>query len=171
MIESIGFQSLWALVRYLPSFLIGWYFTKERLASLVHIDLRPRHDPVTLELHPNGVARIYLQVINLCPVPLQLEAADFRLTYSGAQVKFIVIAKRDFGVGSIESLVLQEGISEPAADSIGRSPDNPVTLEGHVEFSSPIRSFAKTVGALEGIRPRLVNLAQRQKLLSAPPSA
>jgi hypothetical protein len=111
-----------------------------------------------LELHPNGAARLYLQVINLCPARIELDRAHFSLICGGGEIKFMELAKREFEIGEVAEIYLHAQIPTEVADSIARSPDNPVSLHGHIEFNSPVRPFPMTVGTLEGIRQRFMNL-------------
>jgi hypothetical protein len=166
VVENLGLKSLWMLARYLPAALIRWRFPPKRLASLVYLDLRPRHDAVVLELHPNGMAHLYLQVINLCPARVELDRACFSLICGGSEIKFVELAKREFEIGEIAEIYVRAPVPSEVADAISRTPDNAVSLYGHIEFNSPVRTFPKTVGNLEGIRPRFVNLEQRQRLIA-----
>jgi len=77
VVDGIAFKSLWVIGRHLPSFFLRLYFTRERLASLVYIDIRARHDSVSIDLSPNAAATIYLQVINLCPLRWSLIGLNF----------------------------------------------------------------------------------------------
>ena len=150
MVESIGFKSLWLLARYVPGLLIRWRFPRERLASLVYVDVRPRHDSVVLELHPGGTARLYGQLINLCPTSIELDRAHFSLHCGGGEVKFVELAKRWFEIGEIAEMNLHAQISGEVAAAIARFPENPISLDGHIEFNSAVRPFAKSVGSLAG---------------------
>jgi hypothetical protein len=167
MVDNIGLKSLWMLARYLPAALIRWRFPRERLASLVYVDLRPRHDAVVLELHPNGMARLYLQVINLCPTRIELDRAHFSLTCGGGEIQFIELTKREFEIGEVADVYMCMRIPDSIADSVASAPGNPVSLQGHIEFNSPIRAFPRALGSLTGIRPYFMNMEQRQRLLSA----
>jgi hypothetical protein len=151
------------MARYLLAALIRWRFPRDRLASLVYLDIRPRHDGIVLEMHPNGAARLYLQIINLCPAPIELDRAYFYLICGGGEIKFMELAKRQFAIGELAEIYLHAQIPSEVADSIARAPDNPVSLHGHIEFNSPRRQFPKVVGTLEGIRPRFINLELRQR--------
>lgn len=164
MVEGLGLKSLWMMARYLPTAMIRWRFPRERLASLVYLDIRPRHDGVVLEMHPNGAARLYLQIINLCPAPIELDRAYFSLICGAGEIKFIELAKRRFEIGELAEIYLHAQIPSEVADSIARLPDNPISLHGHIEFNSPLRQFPKMVGTLEGILPRFINLELRQRL-------
>jgi hypothetical protein len=156
-------RGLWVVGRHLPAALVRLYFTRERLANLIYVDIRPRHSGVTIQLASPAFAEIYLQLINLAPVPVELDRAEFRLMFGGSSIKTFILQKRTFQVGEIVGLYMREVIPDSSADQMVRgSVDNPVSLDGHIEFNCSLRSFPKTVGALEGIQARFMNWDARR---------
>lgn len=84
--------------------------------------------------------------------------------YSGVRVKMPVLKKQMFGIGELSSIYLHDSIPDGAADRMACSaPDNPISLEGDLEFNSPIRCFPKTIGALDGVNARFRNRDIRRK--------
>ncbi|MDB5874602.1 MAG: hypothetical protein JWQ07_4044 [Ramlibacter sp.] len=157
-LEGIAFKGLWVIARHLPGFLLRMYFTKQRLADLVYVDIRPRHDPVMVNLAPPASATVYLQIINLGPVPVELDRAEFRLVCGGHPIKTILVRKQTFPVGEICWLYFQEGIQDSQAEHISRfAAENTVLVDGHIEFNCSVQQFSKTVPALEGVRPHFLN--------------
>lgn len=158
MLEQAGIKGLWALARYLPPFLLRRRFTPERLAGLVYVDVMPRNDAVTLNLATPATATVYLQVINLAPVAIQLEQAQFRLICGSVSTKFTVVRKQRFEVGEIASIYFDETIQDSQARMIaGQLSDLRIAIDGHIEFSSAIRPFPRSVHYLDGIRGRVLN--------------
>ncbi len=158
MIAEVGFKGLWVVAKYLPAFLLRRYFTADRLAGLVYVDVMPRNDSVTLNLAAPATAAVNLQVINLAPVAIQLEQAEFRLTAGNVSTKFTVVRKQRFGVGEIAYIHCDQNLQDSQARAIAQQmSDLRITLDGHIEFSSAIRAFPREIRYLEGIRARFFN--------------
>ncbi|MDP3673127.1 MAG: hypothetical protein Q8R69_25970 [Telluria sp.] len=170
MLEQAGIKGLWVLARYLPPFLLRRRFTAERLAGLVYVDVIPRNDAVSVNLATPATATVYMQVINLAPVAIQLEQAEFRLTCGSVSTKFTVVRKQRFEVGQIGTIYFDQTIQDSQARAIAAQlKDLRVSMDGHIEFSSAIRSFARSVHHLDGIRARVVNENfWRESLVPAP---
>ena len=157
-IETIPIQSIWSILRRLPALLLRRYFTAEKLAGLVYIDIRPRHDSAMIDLGQVTSFTLYLQAINLSPFSVELDRASFRFWYGGVTLNASILNKQVIGPGEIASLYLHEAIPDGHAKQMAKShPNNPVALEGNIEFNCKVRSFAKRVGHLDGINPRVLN--------------
>lgn len=157
-LEDFTFKGLWLVARHLPGFLLRIFFTRERLSGLVHVDVLSRHDPVTLSLAPPASATVYLQIINLSPVSVELDRAEFRLVCGGVAIKSAILKKQTFKVGQIGWLLFQETMQDSQAQHIAKATsDMRVSVDGHMEFNCGIQAFSKTIPSLDGIRPRLVN--------------
>lgn len=161
-IETIPIQGLWGLLRRLPGFLLRWHFTPEKLAQLIYVDIRPRHDSAVVDLGQVASFTLYIQAINLSPFSVELDRANFRFWYGGATLNASILKKKVIAPGEIASLYVHEAISDGHANQMARSrKDNPVALDGNIEFNCKVRSFAKTVGYLDGLNPKVYNAQAR----------
>ena len=157
-IESIPIQSIWSVLRRLPAFLLRRYFTSVKLAGLIYIDVRPRHDSAVVDLGQIASFTLYLQAINLSPFSVELDRASFRFWYGGVTLNASILNKQCIGPGEIASLYLHEAIPHGHANQMAKAADNnPVALDGNIEFNSKVRSFAKRVSHLDGINPKVYN--------------
>lgn len=157
-IETIPIQSIWSVLRRLPALLLRRYFTPEKLAGLIYVDIRPRHDSAVVDLGQAASFTLYLQAINLSPFPIGLDRASFRFWYGGVTLNASILNKQVIGPGEIASLYLHEAIPDGHANQMARAPENnPVALDGNIEFNCKVRSFAKRVGHLDGINPKVYN--------------
>lgn len=158
-LEGFAVKGIWTVLRVLPAFLLRKYFTKARLAQLIYVDLRPRHEQVTVQLATPATARVYLQIINLSPVLIELQQAEFSLVMGGISIRTTVLKKQEFKVGEITDLYLYFDINEGQAKNIAQHQmRNPASLEGHIEFASTIQSFPRQVHGLSGIAPNYQNV-------------
>jgi hypothetical protein len=155
-IETIPIQSIWSVLRRLPALLLRRYFTPEKLAGLIYIDIQPRHDSAVVDLGKVASFSLYLQAINLSPFPVELDRGSFRFWYRGVTLNASILNKQVIGPGEIASLYLHEAIPDGHANQMARaSANNPVALEGNIEFNCKVRSFAKRIGHLDGINAKV----------------
>lgn len=162
IIETIPIQGLWKLLRALPSFILRWYFTPEKLAQLIYIDLRPRHDSTVVNLGQSATFSLCLQVINLSPFSVELDRASFRFWCGGSTLNASILKKKIITPGEIADLYLNEAIPEGLANQMAKQNEsNRFSLDGNIEFNCKIRSFAKSIGHLDGINANVINAHQR----------
>jgi hypothetical protein len=149
-------------LRWLPGFLLRWYFTQEKLAQFIYIDLRPRHNSAVVDLGESASFSLYLMAINLSPFPVELDRASFRFWLGASTMDTSILKKQVIAPGEIASLYISGTIPEGAAKQFARHPDNPIALDGNIEFNCNVHSFAKTVGHLDGINPVIHNAHVRR---------
>lgn len=160
-IELISVQGLWPLARRIP-WLFGLiarsYFTVNRLAGLVYVDVFPRHESTLLDLAALASFRLHLQIINLSPFEIELEQANFHLVCGGVKLDAIVLKKQRIASGVSVSLFISGPINDAQAQQIALlHKQNSTTLDGNIEFKCQVRSFAKQVGQLSGIQAVVIN--------------
>lgn len=156
-IENIPIQTVWRLLSWLPKFFLRRYFTREKFAQLIYVDIRPRNNSVTVDLGQTASFSLYLQTINLSPFIVELDRASFRFGLGNATINTSILKKRSIAPGEIAVLYLSETIPDGIADQMAKHIDNPISLDGNIEFNCDVRSFAKTVGLLDGINPKFYN--------------
>lgn len=161
-IETIPIQGIWIFLRKLPALFLRWYFTPEKLAGLIYVDIRPRHGSVVIDLGQSASFTLYLQVINLSPFSVELDRASFRFWCGGATINASILNKQVIAPGEIASLYVNEVIPDGHANQMAKSFEgNPVALDGNIEFNCKVRSFAKRIGHLDGINPSVLNAKSR----------
>lgn len=93
-LETIPIQSTWRLFRWLPGVLLRLYFTQEKLAQLIYLHLRHRHDSAIFDLGESATFSLYLLAINLSPFPVELDRAGFRFWPGGAALNALIFKKQ-----------------------------------------------------------------------------
>lgn len=165
-IEHIAIQGLWPVLQKVPdivAFLARRYFSAERLASLVYVDLFPRHESARVDLGPVSTYQFYLQVINLSPFELELDRANFHLSCGGIRLDGSILKKERLPTGSSTNLYVSGSISDGQAHQIAANlKGNPVMIDGNIEFNCVARSFAKRVGHLDGVQLTVINDQHRK---------
>lgn len=163
--ELISIKGLWpflARIPWLAAILCRWYFTAQRLAALVYVDIYPRHESVRVDVGPVATFDVHVQLMNLTPFELELDRARFKFWCAGIRLDAIILDKQKIAPGASVSLFLSDSIPDGAAVQIAKfHKTNQSTLDGNIEFNCRVRSFAKQVPSLSGIRPLVVNEAAR----------
>lgn len=155
-------QRVWRLLRWLPGILFRWYFTRERLAQLIYVDVRPRRDSAVVDLGQTASFTLYLQAINLSPFSVELDRASFRFLFCGTALNASILKKQIIAPGEIATLYISETIPDGYAKKMADlHRDKSAALEGNIEFNCKVNSFAKTVGRLDGINTEVHNVHGR----------
>lgn len=158
VIESIPVQTIWTALRWIPGILLRRRFTRDKMAQLIYCDLRPRHDPVTIDLGLTPTYKVWLQVINLSPFAIELDRASFQFWCGGSILNASILDKKTIAPGEITSIFIRDTIPDGHAGQIAKDIDNSqFALEGNIEFNCSITPFSKKIGHLDGIRPRVMN--------------
>ncbi len=147
------------LIRYLPTFLLRRYYNAERLSNLVYCDLVPRGESAQLDLGQVTTARVYLQLINLTPLPIELDRGQFSLQCAGAKIDFVHVSPRiAMTPGMAAQLPLQATIHEGSSRTIRDHVDPRINVQmtGYLEFTCTTGKFTKSI-CLSEIRPHLIN--------------
>lgn len=163
MIEPLSaIRGLWPLLRHVPGVLLRWYFTPQRMAGLIYIDVQPRNESVRVDLGDYATMNAYLQIINLLPFEVEVDRATLKLHCGGAALEAAIFRKQKLASGEVGLLVFSATISDGAARQIARHSKNlSARIESHLELNSGVRQFSKQVGSLDGVNVNLVNLASR----------
>lgn len=163
-LEAIPVKTLWPFIKWLPRALLRHFFPEERLSGLIYIDLRPRHEAATVDLGPSANYTLWLQLINLSPFEVELDRAGFRLWAGGTILKSSILKKQRIRPGEITTLHVYDTIPDGHAGQIAENIEhNYFALEGDIEFTCSVRPFAKSMGHLDGIRPRIINISTTKK--------
>jgi hypothetical protein len=164
-VELMSVHGLWPIARRIP-WLVGLvarrYFTEERLAGLVYVDMFPRNESTRLDLAAIASFQVHLQLINLSPFELELQQANFHLWCGGVKLDAIVLKKERISSGASKSLFLSGPINDAQANQIAlMHRGNTTSLGGNIEFKCSARSFAKQILQLSHIQAIVINEEQR----------
>ncbi len=166
-IHGIPIGSIWTAVKWLPSTILRRFFPKRRLADLQYVDLRPRHEPVTVDLGESPTFTIWLDMINLSPFEVELDRAEFEFWYGSSPLKATILKRQTIMPGEIAQFRLSGSIPDGVASQIARNHRANAgnldgMLSGHINFNCKLHAFPKEVLSLSGIRPRVMNDNFRQ---------
>jgi hypothetical protein len=162
-IHGIPIKSLWTLIAWLPGAMLRRYFPKSRLANLIYVDLRPRHDPATVNLGEVASFDIWLHVINLSPFEVELDRGCFRLWYGGTNVSISIMKRQIIVPGQTLALHLSDILPGGMANQISKTyQTNDAAIDGYIEFNCKLHAFCKEIPHLDGIKPRVLNANFRQ---------
>lgn len=159
--DLVTVKGLWPILSRVPwlvAWVGRWYFTPERLAALVYMDIFPRHESARVDLGGVASFQLHLQLMNLTPFELELDRANFHFWCGGVRLDAHILEKRKISAGVSENLFLSGSIPDGAANQIAAVfRGNQVSLEGNIEFNCSVRSFAKRINSLSGIQTLFMN--------------
>lgn len=160
--DGLSITHIWRFLTWLPKFVLRRIFTKEKLADLILVDVRPRHDYATVNLGDVATFDLWIQIINLSPFEVELDRANLGFTCGGTTVKSYFLKKEIILPGEIKEMYVTESISDGQANQIAKTLDNhQTTISMDAEFNCTLHSFTKITGSLTGLRPRFVNEKRR----------
>jgi hypothetical protein len=111
-LDATSFKWAWKLIAWLPGFVFKKVFTKEWFQKQVTIDLRARHEPVTLWAGEKKEIQIWLNVINLTYFDIELDRLIVKFNSSGHQVTLTKLDREDIQPLSIkDNLVLRSNLT------------------------------------------------------------
>lgn len=164
--HGIPIGSVWTAVRWLPPIILRTFFPKRRLADLQLVDLRPRHEPVTIDLGENPTFCIWLDAINLSPFKVELDRAEFQFWYGSSPFEAKILKRQSIAPGDKALFYLSgsipEGIATQIAKNYKANGNIDGMLAGHIDFNCDLHAFGKDITSLSGIRPRVLNENFRQ---------
>ncbi len=164
--EFLSIVEIWKYLRWLPKFILRRMFTKERLADLVLIDVRARHEAVRVDLGDIASYDIYFQVINMTPFDIELDRAEMDFRCAGTIVSKQYIKKTIFKAGQVGSLYISGEVETPKAIQISRHfEQNRSSISLHVEFNCSLHNFTKVCNNLEGVNVHFMNAEWRKSTL------
>ncbi|MBO9537785.1 hypothetical protein [Herbaspirillum sp.] len=163
---SIPIGGVWTLVKWLPTFLLKRHFSKDRLAELVYVDLRPRHDSAVVDFGESASYDLWLNIINLSPFEIELDRAEFRFVFGGIRLTSAILKRQRIHSGEIAqihvSAVIPDGTANQSVRNYTLNPEITGWLEGSIEFNCSLHSFPKEIRNLSGVTPRVRNEKFRQ---------
>jgi hypothetical protein len=146
---TIPIQGLWKFIRWLPGFILRWYFPPAKMAQLIYVDMLPRGDSAIVDLGESASFTLNLQVINLSPFSVELDRANFRFWAGGHMLNALILKRQIIAPGEITTLFMREVIPDGHANGIAKSlqvnQNNAAALDGNIEFNCKLHTFAKTV--------------------------
>ena len=163
MIETIPIKGLWGILSKLPGLFLKAFFPAQRLSQLIYVDLQPRSDPAVVQLGQVATFTLYLQIINLSPFSVELDRANFKFLFGGVSINTSILKKQIIQAGEIATIYINDAIPDGHANQIAQHHENSAALEGNIEFNCKVRSFAKNIGHLSGVNPRIYNANLRSQ--------
>ena len=148
------------LVSLLPTFVLRRYFGPERLSELLHVDIRPRGDPINLDLAKLPTAGVCLQVINHSPFDIHVEKASAELCCGSTTISLGMDMPRTVMAHSTDDgMLLKAALTDAQADHCSQLKDDDFRYITVVQScQARFTRFVKKTGWLESIRVRRLNV-------------
>ena len=160
--EFLARLDIWRYLTWLPKWLLRRKYSEECLADLVTVDLRPRHEPVTVNLCSTPTCDLWFQIINSSPFVVELDRAQIDFRCAGVSLKIFYIQRKKLKPGEISDFYVSDDIPEGKANFIAEHHDRSssfITMD--MDFNCSLHSFSKQHHNLEGVMPRFINHGER----------
>jgi hypothetical protein len=123
-VDVISIGAIWSLLTWLPQFVLRRVFTKAQMSDLMLFDVRPRHDPATVNLGSPASYELWLRLINMSPFDVELDQALFKFHFHGVRLDIPVLEHMLFKSGEIKAFPIDGSINEEQAAQIARNLDS-----------------------------------------------
>ncbi|WGO97376.1 hypothetical protein QFX18_15165 [Saccharophagus degradans] len=168
--EITSIIEIWKWFKWLPNFVLRKVFSKERLSELIYIDVKPRGEAVRVNLNETSFFDIWLQIINMTPFEIELDRAEFDISFSGVGIKNKHLKKAVIKSGQIYNLHISDSIDGSKSDVLKRmantSNDSSISLYG--VFNCSLHQFEKDNIHLGGVNVKYNGIQESVKGSSAP---
>lgn len=116
--EILALLEIWRCLTWLPKWILKRIFSEQRMADLVIVDIRPRHNRVTVNLNSTPTYDLWFQAINISPFEVELDRAHIEFICAGTSLKMSYTQKSKFESGKISEFHVTGDIPEGKADSM-----------------------------------------------------
>ena len=156
--EILALLEIWRLLTWLPKWILKRIFSEQRMADLVIVDIRPRHERVTVNLNPTPTYELWFQAINISPFEVELDRVHIEFICAGTSLNMSYTQKTKFESGKISEFHVTGDIPEGKANAIARHLDRDYSsISMDMDFNCLLHSFSKQCRNLQGITPRFIN--------------
>lgn len=160
--ETLARLDIWRFLIWSPKWILRLRYSNQRMADLLTVDLRPRHNPVTANLGTTPTYELWFQIINMSPFEVELDRAEIRFTCAGTSLDTRYIKRTTFKAGEIAEFQVQGDIPEGKANQIAQHHNNNASwISMDMDFNCKLHSFSKRSHRLEGVRTRFINHGSR----------
>ncbi len=157
--DAVPIGVLWRFLSWLPGFVLRWFFSKRWLADHTRIDIRPRHDPVSVYGGELPQVQFWIIVANRGHFPIELDRLTVEFSFAAVNTQFYKLDRIQLAADSEAEVFVRGVLTGEQAVHIAKYKDRPqIALQLKAEFNSKVHNFAVDTGRLEGINPALSNL-------------
>ncbi|CAG4883723.1 conserved protein of unknown function [Georgfuchsia toluolica] len=158
--EGVVISSVWRLLGWLPGFLLRRKFSTGWLREHTNIDVRARHDPITIYGGELPHIDICLTLTNNGHFEIELDRLMFELLYGAATPSFPYLQRLLLLPGETKEVYIRGTLTEAQVKHIAKQPkgNSYISFQVKAEFNCKIANFTVDTGQLTGINPRLVNI-------------
>jgi hypothetical protein len=149
---------LWRLVSWLPGFFFRRLFSPRWLATHTAVDVRPRHEPVTIHAGELPELHVWLVITNRGHFPIDLDRLALELTFGAAIMRSSYLQRTTINTNGSAEIFVRSTISSAQVAHIAKNRERPhIALQVQAEFNCKVHNFSVNTGQLSGIKPELMS--------------
>jgi hypothetical protein len=157
--ETLPISIIWRAMSWLPGFILRRFFSKLWLAQHTHLDVRPRHDPVSVYGGELPAVHIWLVVSNRGYFTIELDRLTVEFNWNAVVVRFHHLSRVELKPNAETAILIRGVLTTEQIAHISKNRDRPaVALQLEAEFNSKVHNFSVNTGQLTGIKPELLNV-------------
>ncbi len=152
-------KTLWRFVSWMPGALFRRIFSQRWLAERTTIDIRPRHEPVSIRGGDQQEIVVWLNIANRGHFDVELDRLWLELVYGAARMQAVHLSRILLKAGTTAEVMVRGGISPTHITHIAQRTERPwIELRVNAEFNCKVHNFAVDTGPLQGFKPDLMNI-------------
>ncbi len=157
--DTILSSIIWRFLTWLPPFILKRIFSADWLSNHIYIDIRPRHNSVTIYQPDNPSVNIYLDVRNNTHFKIEIDRLIVKFIYGIEMAALYHFKREQLNPGEVREIHIKGNIEYSQFQSLAfqyKEQSSNCRLEILVECNSRLHNFVieKT---LEGIKPDIIN--------------
>lgn len=157
--QTLPIGIIWRAMSWLPGFILRWFFSKQWLADHTRLDVRPRHDPVTIYGGELPQALMWIVLSNRGHFPIELDRLTVEFTFGAVIVRFYHLNRVELKPNAEVELFIRGTLTSDQIAHISKNKERPqVALQLQAEFNSKVHNFNVNTGQLTGIKPEFINM-------------
>lgn len=143
---------------WLPGFFLRRFFSIQWLASHTYVDVRARHDPVSIRGGELPEIQLWVVVSNNGHFDIELDRLSAEFIFGRVITQLFYLRRTKLKPTEKRELFLRGKLADSEINHISKHKEHPsISLELRADFNSKIHNFPVSTGQLAGIRPEYIN--------------
>jgi LEA14-like dessication related protein len=149
---------LWRLVSWMPGFFFRRFFSQHWLATHTAVDLRPRHEPVSIRAGELPELHVWLVITNRGHFSIELDRLAIELTFGAAIMRSSYLQRTSINANGSTEVFVRSTISSAQVAHIAKNLERPhISLQVQAEFNCKVHNFSINTEQLSGIKPEILS--------------
>jgi hypothetical protein len=151
-VDIITKSLIWRFLSWLPGFFLRKTFTKERLASLIEINVRAHGDQIIFNCGERPHVSAWLEIRNCSHFIIELDRLTLEVLYTTKFCELFYLHRKLINPGEKEILYIDGSINSHHIESLSNLKDKyQCSIKVIAYFNNKIHNFGVDTEALQGV--------------------